>query len=366
MQFSVKVVHLGNRAIIAALALQDNKSYTLDLLLSDYFSPSAFPYTLPLPQPTPSTSNDAESSTATPSNAAPTSTSENKTDQEAPLHDKDESTSPLEHLFIHQARLKDLITLYRINILQKLLPGLRKEGYLELDAASSTTANNDAVRGGTEGGRLGPVAGRDGYYPDTGGPLGVYPSQPPRQPAQAPSRTPFDVGRADLDPMGLPLRNPLGLPDIGGVGGPLDGGDNGGGMYVGPNHPLFRERFGEPNSLFGDEEDFNRGGIGGLGEGMRGGGNGGGVGRRWGGDSWLPEGAAPPGARFDPIGPGPIHPQNGQGLPGFPGSAQDPFGGRGGRGGGGFGRGRGGLGRGGGNGGFGGMGGGFGGGGMFS
>ena len=48
-------------------------------------------------------------------------------------------------------------------------------------------------------------------------------------------------------------------------------------MFVGPDHPLFRERFG------------NNGGVGGN--------------RVWGGDGYLPPGAVPPGARFDPIGP---------------------------------------------------------------
>lgn len=47
-------------------------------------------------------------------------------------------------------------------------------------------------------------------------------------------------------------------------------------MMVGPDHPLFRERF----------------------EGQQGVGGG-----TWGGDGWLPQGAVPPGARFDPIGP---------------------------------------------------------------
>lgn len=69
-----------------------------------------------------------------------------------------------------------------------------------------------------------------------------------------------------------------------GIGGGL-GGE--GGMMVGPNHPLFRERFGQ-------------GGVGAEGIGGVGGGGGRGL---WGGDGWLPHGAVPPGARFDPIGP---------------------------------------------------------------
>ena len=75
-------------------------------------------------------------------------------------------------------------------------------------------------------------------------------------------------------------------------------------MFVGPNHPIF-------------------------GPGMRGGG----LGREgpWGGDGFLPPMGAPPGARFDPVGPGigPLGPFPGQ----FPGQGRGtprgggPFGG---------------------------------------
>ncbi|KAG8932940.1 hypothetical protein FRC02_000291 [Tulasnella sp. 418] len=51
-------------------------------------------------------------------------------------------------------------------------------------------------------------------------------------------------------------------------------------MFVGPNHPLFRDRR-EPGGARGP----------------------------WGGDGYLPPMGAPPGARFDPIAPG------GLGLP---------------------------------------------------
>ena len=68
-------------------------------------------------------------------------------------------------------------------------------------------------------------------------------------------------------------------------------GSDGDGMFVGPNHPIF------------------------------GGGLGGQAGRGpWGGDGFLPPLGAPPGARFDPVGPG---------LGPFPGGPIPPFGGRG-------------------------------------
>lgn len=73
----------------------------------------------------------------------------------------------------------------------------------------------------------------------------------------------------------------------GGFGG---GGD---GMYVGPSHPMFRDRM----------DPLGSGGVGGR------------TGP-WGGDGFLPPMGAPPGARFDPVGPfgGPGR------SPGFPGS----------------------------------------------
>lgn len=45
-------------------------------------------------------------------------------------------------------------------------------------------------------------------------------------------------------------------------------------MIVGPSHPMFQDRFGSGQQ-----------------------------GPRWGGDGFLPPIGAPPGARFDPVGP---------------------------------------------------------------
>jgi proteasome inhibitor subunit 1 (PI31) len=56
-------------------------------------------------------------------------------------------------------------------------------------------------------------------------------------------------------------------------------------MYVGPNHPIFGPRGGPSGA----------GGVGGIpGTQPRG---------PWGGDGYLPPMGAPPGARFDPVGP---------------------------------------------------------------
>ena len=95
-------------------------------------------------------------------------------------------------------------------------------------------------------------------------------------PSHIPSNNPLAIGRSDLDP--LPAHpNPFGPPPL--FGGP----SRGDGMFVGPNHPIFSDRFTPGRG----------GGIGGRGhhEGP------------WGGDGYLPPMGAPPGARFDPVGP---------------------------------------------------------------
>ncbi|KAJ2508922.1 hypothetical protein IWW47_000349 [Coemansia sp. RSA 2052] len=104
-----------------------------------------------------------------------------------------------------------------------------------------------------------------------------------RPPAQGSGSTPLNpasVGRDDLNPLGR--HHPFGPPDMG----------EGGGMVVGPGHPMFRQG--------GDDDGNGRPGP-------------------FGGPQALPPGAVPPGARFDPIGPfgprpGPPRPQGG--LPG--------------------------------------------------
>ncbi|KAJ3373130.1 hypothetical protein GGF31_001118 [Allomyces arbusculus] len=95
---------------------------------------------------------------------------------------------------------------------------------------------------------------------------------------------PASVGHRDLDPLGgVPPMGPYpfgggahGRGPMGPFGGPgpmpFGPGGDGGGSIMGPGHPLFAGPSG----------------------------SGGGP---WGGDRFLPPGAVPPGARFDPIGP---------------------------------------------------------------
>lgn len=148
-------------------------------------------------------------------------------------------------------------------IVQKLLPGLRKDGYTE--QATETAPSRE-------------VPGPSNPRPQPAPP----PNAPDRNsPLQIPPRNPLEIGRSDRDPF---PRNPFAPPS-------LFPGSDGDGMFVGPNHPIFGPGLGGP---------------GGRGP--------------WGGDGFLPPMGAPPGARFDPVGPG---------LGPFPGGPLPRFGGGG-------------------------------------
>ncbi|GAA6039205.1 hypothetical protein JCM8097_000469 [Rhodosporidiobolus ruineniae] len=325
LEFVISVVELGGRALIAGVAVDNPRSSSFDLLLTDYLSPTSLSPSSPL-------SVASLAADGCPPFAAP-------------------------------HRLKDFILLYRLNVLQTLMPGLNKDGYSEVsqrDLASASSGGGSSSAGAAGGpAPRHPVGGTGPYLPDRGGPLGLFPpSRPhnpsspsssfdpppparPRQPENDPLRIPgsgggggrgplAEIGRRDLDPlggMGGTFGGGFGgggFPGGGGFGGlgggfgggfgGLGGGGDGGGMFMGPNHPLFRDRFGPGSDVVG------------------GGDGGGGGGRRWGGDGYLPEGGAPPGARFDPVGP--VNgPPGGSGLgvgPGQAGFHPGPGGGNGG------------------------------------
>ncbi len=253
LEFIVKVIKMAGRTMIHATAVEDNKTATYELQTSDYTSASYWPF----PSAPPSSSSSAAS-----------------------------ASEPLVNGFISSSRLKDFVLAYKQLIVQKLVPGLRKDGYDEGPSSAEGTGSGSrpsATRDDRDRERE-----QDGrpYYP--GDPVG--PRQPNRPPyfddpvdPSEPSfgRNPLIVGDRDLDPLGMPPR----FGGAGGIGGGIGrgggfgppplfgGGDNGGGMIVGPNHPMFRDRFQQP---------------GGIGDGGRAG---------------LPPGAAPPGARYDPVGP---------------------------------------------------------------
>ncbi|KAL8931902.1 MAG: hypothetical protein Q9211_006661 [Gyalolechia sp. 1 TL-2023] len=289
----LRTSRLGTKAIINALGIGDDKVYTIEVAIKDYLSPSSFPWTATNPS---SSSNTDEESLVTKDN-------EHK----------------LTACFISAGRMTDLAAMLKLQIIQRLAPGLRKEGYEESAHAASTTTSEDRQREPPpeRGGRDPRPEGYDPLreYPPAAhprpyhGPLAAEPRRPypagdfpppgfedefemNRPPGRGPfggDRRPLNIGERDLYPPGLGPHDPLqGGPGFGGLGG-----GGGGGM-----HPTFDDPLFAGNS-----------------------GVGGGAGR------------APPGARYDPVGPGdgPPHLRGGPRFPGGGGGGPpNPFGGFGG------------------------------------
>lgn len=254
MQYLLKVSRLGSNAVVMALALGDDRTSSFDLPVKDYISESALP-----------------------------------------VQSTEDLTGSLQNVFISSARLNDLIGLFKINVIQKLAPGVYKEGYegssREFQEALRQQPEDRPRHDPLRDDSMMPQPARPYPFDD---PLAAAPrrplpgdfappgfedefeiNRPPRgmAPGFGGGRNPYNIGDRDLYPAGMgpndPLRGPMG-PGFG---------SGGGGM-----HPTFDD------PLFG-------------GQGGRGG--------------YDPR--APPGARYDPPGPGaPPY-----GNPG-------PFGGRGG------------------------------------
>lgn len=174
--------------------------------------------------------------------------------------------SPLVHGFISSNRITDLVFQFSLKIVKALIPGLRKEGYTESDDVPVTsTSQAPAPSFQNQPPNAQPRIPR--YNPDDD-------DFPLRAPTHLPPGNPLEIGRRDLDPIsGNPFAPRSVFP-----------GGAGDGMFVGPNHPIFGAVPG------GDARP------------------------RWGGDGFLPPMGAPPGARFDPVGPG-----MGGGIGPFPG-----------------------------------------------
>ncbi|KAK1707895.1 PI31 proteasome regulator N-terminal-domain-containing protein [Colletotrichum lupini] len=222
--------------------------------------------------------------------------------------DRSDLVEKLKEAFASESAVTKLIDQFKTEIIQKLIPKLQVEGYEE-SPDDRDAAENAQREGRAQAGRPGRPA--PGDLPDPARPYPVNDplAQPPRRPIPAgdfpppgfedeyeinrpprplgvPGRSPYNIGHDDLNPPGLGPNDPLRASFIGGGGLPRPGG--GGGM-----HPTFDD------PLFG-------------GPGAQGGGG------------YDPQ--APPGARWDPLGPG--------GMPRHGGGRGNPFGGSGGFGGG--------------------------------
>ncbi|KAH9883615.1 PI31 proteasome regulator N-terminal-domain-containing protein [Xylariomycetidae sp. FL2044] len=276
LRFVIKVDRMGGKAEIRGLAVQDERIARVEVVIKDFISNNALPIRIP------------------------------RTEEGA--EDRSELPQTLKNVFISESRIADLASLIKVNIVQKLLPSLQKEGYEESpdDRAAREDADEAARRPPRQ-----PVFPNPMPQPAQPYPFADPLNPPPRNPVPAgdfpppgfedpydihrpprggfpPDRTPFgNIGADDLNPPGLGPHDPL-RPGLG-IGGGLPRPGGGRGM-----HPTFDD------PMFGGQGRI--------------------------GDEFDPQ--APPGARYDPLGPG-GHPR---------------LGGRGPRGGGPFGGGSGGFG----------------------
>ncbi|KAK5117318.1 hypothetical protein LTR62_005935 [Meristemomyces frigidus] len=279
MEYLIKVSSMGRKAVVMGMGMGDDRTSSFDIRVQEYISNGNLPATI--------TKEDRDSGNA---------------------------QRKVMDVFISHGRLSDFGNLMRLRVIQKVMPSIRKEGYEESQHSSETAASSTRDQAPGRGQReqrpdYDPL--REDREPPPARPFPLHdPLLQPRAPSRPmPEPMPgfedeFEtqrgprgggmpgafprIGERDLYPQGLGPNDPF----RGGVG-PGFGGMGGGGM-----HPTFED------PMF-------------AGQGQRGGGY---------------DSRAPPGSRFDPVGPG-MGPGMGGGHPrgaGMGGRPPNPFGGFGG------------------------------------
>ncbi|KZW04281.1 hypothetical protein EXIGLDRAFT_828191 [Exidia glandulosa HHB12029] len=234
LEFVLKIIRLASRTVVNAITTETDKVAVLDIQTKDFTSQAFFPYDFL-------------------------------------------NANPLVHGYISSARVSDLASSFKTQIVQKILPGLRKDGYQD----SSETAGQAVIPPSTSGPSRERPAPAQPRQPAPQQPFD--PGHPFGEPVYPRGGNPLEIGRRDREPI---ITDPFAPPHL---GPPMGGG----GMFVGPDDPI-----------------LGGGGWGGPARPARGGGG------PWGGDGFLPPMGAPPGARFDPVGP--FGPGQGQGGPRLP------------------------------------------------
>lgn len=295
MDFVFRIDRMGAKVEVRGLAVGADSIYRFERTVRDVVQANNLPVRIKLVPSSSSSEGD---------DVAP--------QQQQQEEDRSDLPNQLRAVFVSDQAIADILNDLKVEIVQKLIPKLQQQGYVETptDTEAEETARserrqqeardpNRPFRGDPrpphapypEPGPLPEMA-----RPRPGAPSADFP--PPgfddeydihRPPHGAgglvmPGRSPYNIGHDDLHPPGLGPHDPL-RPSFGG-GGLVQPGSSG-------MHPTF------------DDPLF-------AGQGGRGDGFGGGRG----GDGYDPQ--APPGARWDPLGPG--------GGPRFPGPGRGPGG----------------------------------------
>lgn len=251
MEYLVKINRMGDKAVIMGMALGDDKTTTFDVKVDDYISAASLPFGK---EPAADTSSSDET-----------------------------RTQALLDVFISPGRLADYSAMMRLKIIQKLLPSLQKEGYEEIGPSESAeSANRSGLQTDQRDPRRGIYPAHDSSAQGRRPPItGEFPPpdfEDPYDMTRPPGMLGHDrpgfgnIGHNDIYPMGLGPNDPL----RGGLGPGFGARPGGGGMHPTFDDPLFQ-------------------------------------GPRRSGSGYNPQ--APPGARYDPTGPG-------DGFPRFPGSGR--------------------------------------------
>lgn len=297
MQYVVKVDRLGGKAEIRGIGLGDERITRLEITAKDYVSSAALPLRITM------TADGEEDRNGLDSKLKEIFISPSRI----------QGTHPTTHPHHkHTNTYQDLSSLFKVTIIQKLMPGLNKEGYEEAPNSPAQDAHDEreeahARRNPAPNPLRDPMPEPARPYPFDD-PLAAAPRHPYPQgdfpppgfddeldlnrplrgmaPPFPGAGSPFGgIGGSDLNPPGLGPHDPLRGSFVGG-GGFGGAGSGNGGMHPSFDDPLFR------------------------GQGQQGGPGGG-----W----YNPQ--APPGSRYDPTGPGDGPQRGGGGRP------PNPFGG---------------------------------------
>lgn len=272
MEYLVKVTRLGPKAVVLGMGIGDDKTNSFDVAVKDYISEASLPFRR---------SSEEERS--------------ERADRGQPAR--------LQDIFISPGRVADFTALFKLRVIQKIIPGLQKEGYEESRTGGEDDGTTESSRNG--GARRDRDPLRDDRFPPPAAPARPYPFEDPlvgaprrpipptgdflppdfedeyeilNRPRYGPAppppglggggggRHPLGIGHDDLYPPGLGPHDLLRSSFLPGPGLPRPGG--GGGMHPTFDDPLF------------------------LG------------GRRDGHDDGRFDPSRPPGARYDPVGPG--------------------------------------------------------------